>query len=444
VLDWCRAGLDEALCTLHAAGLRTAGTGSNEAAAWAPLEWAAPDGARVRLLACATESSGVPDDWAAQATRSGIALLPDLSDASAQRFADAMAGPAGERACRIVSIHWGSNWVARVPDAQRRFARRLIDLGAADLVHGHSSHHPLPIEVHRDRAILHGCGDLINDYEGIGSQARKRRSDVGCLYAATLDAASGRLVALAIVPLQVRRFRLGESDAAARRWALGQFNDSATPWGARGEHGRRCLAAAMAARRLTSVGGPADGAHCRHAQRWSHRCGDRAALGDLAIEPRAQHVGQPGQRRHAGRQQVVEGQQADQQALGVANEQAAHAVRMHPHHRFGQVGFLGHTRQVTPREATHAHLRHVTAARQHLDRQVAVGDHPRDARARPLLARLNDHQRADMVLAHQRGCALQRLADIDGDDGTLADRSDVHSTTPRQCNRCWTAPGSAC
>jgi len=31
------------------------------------------------------------------------------------------------------------------------FCCRLIDLGAADVVHGHSSHHPLPIELYKGK-----------------------------------------------------------------------------------------------------------------------------------------------------------------------------------------------------------------------------------------------------------------------------------------------------
>ena len=39
--------------------------------------------------------------------------------------------------------------------------------GGIDVVHGHSSHHPRPIEVYQRRLILYGCGDFIDDYEGI-------------------------------------------------------------------------------------------------------------------------------------------------------------------------------------------------------------------------------------------------------------------------------------
>lgn len=109
---------------------------------------------------------------------------------------------------------WGENWVGELPHAQRRFAHRLIDLGAADVVHGHSSHHALPIEVHAGRLILYGCGDLVNDYEGIPA-TRPQRSDIGCLYAVRLSRADGGLRSLAIVPFQLSRFSLGPPDAAA-------------------------------------------------------------------------------------------------------------------------------------------------------------------------------------------------------------------------------------
>lgn len=224
VLDWSREGLTETLRTLHAAGMHTAGAGADAAAAWAPAALPMAGGAgRVLVFACATESSGVPADWAATERYSGVALLPDLSDASARRLAAAVASErrAGEPV--IVSIHWGANWGELIPAAHRDFAHRLIDLGAADVVHGHSSHHPLAAEVYRGRLVLYGCGDLINDYEGIGPHG-DLRSDVGCLYFATLEAQGGALRRLEIVPMQIRRLRLEAADAQARLWVERLFN----------------------------------------------------------------------------------------------------------------------------------------------------------------------------------------------------------------------------
>ncbi len=122
--------------------------------------------------------------------------------------------------CVLANNHvldWGANWVREVPGAQRAFARRLLDSGAADAIHGHSSHHPLPLEIHRGRPVLHGCGDLVNDYEGIGAHGGLR-SDLGCLYLADFDVGTRRCVELRVVPLQLRRFRLAAPDDEALAW----------------------------------------------------------------------------------------------------------------------------------------------------------------------------------------------------------------------------------
>jgi poly-gamma-glutamate synthesis protein (capsule biosynthesis protein) len=223
VLDWGRGGLDETLQTLHRAGLRTAGAGAEAEAAQSPAVLPLPSSGRLLLFACATESSGVPTDWAAGEQHSGIALLPNLSDATARGLADDVARQRGAGDLVVVSIHWGGNWGVDVPTAHADFAHRLIELGAADIVHGHSSHHPLPIEVFRGKLILFGCGDLINDYEGIGAHGTLR-SDIGCLYFATLARGSGLLQRLQIVPLQLQRFRLTAPDLAAKRWLERLFN----------------------------------------------------------------------------------------------------------------------------------------------------------------------------------------------------------------------------
>lgn len=56
----------------------------------------------------------------------------------------------------------------------------MIEHAAVDVVHGHSSHHLRALEVFRDRLILYGYGDLINDYEGIKGYA-EYRADLGLM-----------------------------------------------------------------------------------------------------------------------------------------------------------------------------------------------------------------------------------------------------------------------
>ncbi len=216
VLDWGQAGLAQTLQMLQQAGIHSAGAGNNLTAACAPATLALSGGTRLRVFSWATPDSGVPPAWAATSKQAGVALLPDLTEASAQQVAALVAAQrqAGDRV--MVSLHWGGNWGVEVPQLHRRFAQRLIELDAADLVHGHSSHHPRPIEVYRGRLILYGCGDLINDYEGIGSQEHFDPSAV-CLYFAKLSRATGALQQLEIVPMQLRRLQLRHAHASARR-----------------------------------------------------------------------------------------------------------------------------------------------------------------------------------------------------------------------------------
>jgi poly-gamma-glutamate synthesis protein (capsule biosynthesis protein) len=94
-------------------------------------------------------------------------MAPALSSAQVDVVAERVAAVVRTGDIVVVSIHWGPNWGYHVPSSHRRFARALIDRAGVHVIHGHSSHHPLGIEVYRNRPILYGCGDLINDYEGI-------------------------------------------------------------------------------------------------------------------------------------------------------------------------------------------------------------------------------------------------------------------------------------
>lgn len=218
ILDWGTPGLADTLQALDDAGLRHAGAGRDGQAARAPAALPLPAaGRRLLMFAWAAPDCGVPTAWAATDRRAGIAWLPGLDEAAASEVASVVRRHRGPGDLVLVSLHWGANWVQEVPSRHRRFARRLIELDVADVVHGHSSHHPLPFEVHAGKLILYGCGDLINDYEGIGLHG-DLRSDVGCWYAASLDARSGSLRALEIVPMQVRQFRLRHPSPAAFQW----------------------------------------------------------------------------------------------------------------------------------------------------------------------------------------------------------------------------------
>jgi len=170
----------------------------------------------VLIFGCGAASSGIPPGWAATATRPGVAFLPRLSSAAADDLIARVAAARRPGDVVVVSIHWGSNWGYDVQRDQIRFAHRLID-GGADVIHGHSSHHPRPVEVYRGRLILYGCGDAINDYEGISGHA-EFRGDLRLLYLAAVAAGTGKLAALRMVPMQSRQLRLCQASAADGQW----------------------------------------------------------------------------------------------------------------------------------------------------------------------------------------------------------------------------------
>ncbi|KAB1140206.1 CapA family protein [Streptomyces luteolifulvus] len=216
VLDFGRAGLEETLDALNGAGLRAAGAGRSADEACAPIAVPLPAGGRVLVFALGTPSSGVPHGWAASADLPGVAYVPDLSADSAATVVRRVRQQRRPGDIVVVSVHWGSNWGYRVPQDQLRFGHTLVD-GGVDIVHGHSSHHPRPVEVYRDRLILHGCGDFIDDYEGIAGYA-EYRDDLRIAYLVTVAADSGRLVGLDMVPLQARRMRLEPAPDEDRAW----------------------------------------------------------------------------------------------------------------------------------------------------------------------------------------------------------------------------------
>ncbi len=234
VLDWGYRGLADTLDTLRGAGIRTAGAGRDEAEAAAPAAIALPGKGRVLVFALGMESSGVPREWAAGKDRAGVSFLNDLSPRSVERIAGRVG--AAKRAGDIVvaSIHWGSNWGYEVSQPQREFAHRLIEIAGVDVVHGHSSHHPQGIEVHRDRPILYGCGDFLNDYEGIGGY-ESFRSDLALMYFPTADAATGRLARLVMAPTQIRHLRVNRALEAEARWLEGMLNREGRRLGTRVE-----------------------------------------------------------------------------------------------------------------------------------------------------------------------------------------------------------------
>ncbi|HSJ39501.1 MAG TPA: hypothetical protein VK955_00430, partial [Xanthobacteraceae bacterium] len=65
--------------------------------------------------------------------------------------------------------------------------------------------------------ILYGCGEFINDYEGI-SGYEEFRGDLAVMYLPEFDATDFHLVSLEMVPMQLRRFRLNRPSRRDVTW----------------------------------------------------------------------------------------------------------------------------------------------------------------------------------------------------------------------------------
>jgi poly-gamma-glutamate synthesis protein (capsule biosynthesis protein) len=243
VLDWGPAGLAETLDALRSAGLRTAGAGRNRLEAETPAAIPLASGGRVLVAAYGMPSSGVAEDWAATDTEPGVAVLEDLSDRNVARVARAVRAAKRPGDLAVASIHWGGNWGYGIARAERRFAHALVDEAGVDVVHGHSSHHAKAIEVHAGKLILYGCGDFVNDYEGI-SGYESYRGDLSLMYFPALDPATGALVRLELVPTQMRKFRVQRASAADGQWLADLLSQEGRAFGTRArmrEEGRLAL-----------------------------------------------------------------------------------------------------------------------------------------------------------------------------------------------------------
>lgn len=224
VLDWGRAGLIETLECLGAYGVKFAGAGRTLAEAEAPAMIGIPnETGRILLFSMGLWTSGIPSDWAATSRHPGVDFLGDLSMASVHKIRARVLALKEPQDIVIFSVHWGDNWGYDIPSEQKDFAHALIDEAAVDVLHGHSSHHAKGIEVYREKLVLYGCGDFLNDYEGIRGY-ENFRDDLVLMYFPQVQAGSGKLLSLRMVPMQLSRFRLNRASQRDARWLCGILN----------------------------------------------------------------------------------------------------------------------------------------------------------------------------------------------------------------------------
>jgi poly-gamma-glutamate capsule biosynthesis protein CapA/YwtB (metallophosphatase superfamily) len=205
VLDWGREGLKETLASIKPAGIAFSGAGVNEEKAAEPSILEGKYG-RVLVFSFGSPSSGIPYDWAAEKNLSGVNFLPALNSEQVNNIKKNVKSYKMPGDLVIFSIHWGGNWGYDVPSRQRKFAHDLLDEAGVDVIYGHSSHHPLGIEVYKDKLIIYGAGDFINDYEGISGH-EEYRSELALMYFPEFGK-NGELEGLKMVPMRIEKLQL--------------------------------------------------------------------------------------------------------------------------------------------------------------------------------------------------------------------------------------------
>jgi len=232
ILDWGYSGLKDTLETLKRVNIRYAGAGENLREAETPAVMEVEEKGRVIVFSFGSVSSGVLSSWAASKEKPGVNIFRDLSDKAVQYVKEKVQEVKQKGDILVVSIHWGGNWGYQIPHDQTEFAHRLIDTAGVDLIHGHSSHHVKAVEVYQGKLILYGCGDFLNDYEGIGGY-EYYRDDLALMYFASVDPSTGKLVHLQMTPTQTRRFRVNRASSADVEWLKDLLNREGKNFGNR-------------------------------------------------------------------------------------------------------------------------------------------------------------------------------------------------------------------
>jgi len=234
VLDWGQKGLLETLETLESAQIKYAGAGRNNSDAKAPCILTVKGKGRILVFAFGLSSSGIPHNWKATEHRPGLNVLTNLSMETIKWIEKEITQIKRPGDLVVASIHWGGNWGYEVQEAHRGFAHNLIDHAGVDIIHGHSSHHFKGLEVYKNKLVIYGCGDFLNDYEGISGH-ESYRSDLGLMYFIKWDCTKGDFVSLMMVPTQIRKLQINKPNKEDCNWIKKVLNREGKKFGTKVE-----------------------------------------------------------------------------------------------------------------------------------------------------------------------------------------------------------------
>ncbi len=181
-LDQGRAGIDATLGTMDLLGLGHAGTGRTRTEAAAPA-WYDAGGARIAHLSYAYGFNGIvpPADapWSANRIDEGRILI------------EAAAARAEGADFVVVSLHWGTEYVAEPDSQQVALAPDLLASPDIDLLIGHHAHVVQPIQRFGGEWVVFGLGNQLSN------QSQPERRD-GLTVVVTVSERAGRFRVSAI------------------------------------------------------------------------------------------------------------------------------------------------------------------------------------------------------------------------------------------------------
>ena len=221
-MDYGIDGLRETMQALKREKIAFAGCGLTLEEAVSPAIFKIPNKGRVIIFSMGTDHCGIPYSWAVSEDQPGVYMINDFHGTAMfiKQYVQYIEQP---NDIVIVSIHWGGNWGYDIPKDHAIFARKLIDDSGVDVVHGHSSHHVKGIEIYKNRPILYGCGDFINDYEGIKGH-EEYRDDLTLMYFLDMNASNGELIDIHLIPLRIKHFQLNKASDFDAKWMRNNLN----------------------------------------------------------------------------------------------------------------------------------------------------------------------------------------------------------------------------
>jgi poly-gamma-glutamate synthesis protein (capsule biosynthesis protein) len=211
---WGPEGLQDTCAALDSAGVPHAGAGDGPEAAARPAVLETPEG-RLRLFSYAFLSRGTPPEWRAAAGRAGVNPLDAANGAALRRILGDLraGGRGGGRQCGLAALG-----TELEPGGSARPSALRPRAGPCRGACGAWPFRPSPdgIEAAAGRAILYGCGDFLNECQGIpGREAF--RPDLVLGYVSELGP-DGRLAGLEALPFRIRGVRLERAAPEAAAW----------------------------------------------------------------------------------------------------------------------------------------------------------------------------------------------------------------------------------